>query len=72
LCEQIKVSRTPLREALKLLEVEGLIEISQNRGARIMSFTQTEAQNLFEVIAREPRCGVRRYTHQRHRSRRAG
>jgi DNA-binding GntR family transcriptional regulator len=51
LCERIKVSRTPLREALKLLEVEGLIEISQNRGARIMSFTQTEAQNLFEVIA---------------------
>ncbi len=51
LCEQIKVSRTPLREALKLLEAEGLIEISQNRGARIMSFTQTEAQNLFEVIA---------------------
>jgi DNA-binding GntR family transcriptional regulator len=51
LCEQIKVSRTPLREALKLLELEGLIEISQNRGARIMSFTQSEAQNLFEVIA---------------------
>ncbi|WPO42206.1 GntR family transcriptional regulator [Tardiphaga sp. 42S5] len=51
LCEQIKVSRTPLREALKLLEVEGLVELSQNRGARIMSFTQTEARNLFEVIA---------------------
>ncbi len=51
LCEQIKVSRTPLREALKLLEVEGLIEISQNKGARIMSFTPAEAQNLFEVIA---------------------
>jgi DNA-binding GntR family transcriptional regulator len=51
LCEQIKVSRTPLREALKLLEAEGLVELSQNRGARIMSFTQTEARNLFEVIA---------------------
>jgi DNA-binding GntR family transcriptional regulator len=51
LCEQLRVSRTPLREALKLLEVEGLIEISQNRGARIMSFTQAEARNLFEVIA---------------------
>jgi DNA-binding GntR family transcriptional regulator len=51
LCEQIKVSRTPLREALKLLEAEGLIELAQNRGARIMSFTPTEAQNLFEVIA---------------------
>ncbi len=50
-CEQLSVSRTPLREALKLLEAEGLVEISQNKGARIMSFTPTEANNLFEVIA---------------------
>lgn len=51
LCEQLQVSRTPLREALKLLEAEGLVEISQNKGARIMSFTPAEASNLFEVIA---------------------
>ncbi|WP_210255242.1 GntR family transcriptional regulator [Ancylobacter pratisalsi] len=51
LCELLDVSRTPLREALKLLEVEGLVEISQNKGARIMSFTPEEASNLFEVIA---------------------
>lgn len=51
LCEMLAVSRTPLREALKLLEVEGLVELSQNRGARIMSFTPQEATNLFEVIA---------------------
>ncbi|GLK86871.1 hypothetical protein GCM10017653_49410 [Ancylobacter defluvii] len=51
LCEMLTVSRTPLREALKLLEVEGLVEISQNKGARIMSFTAAEASNLFEVIA---------------------
>lgn len=51
LCELLAVSRTPLREALKLLEVEGLVELSQNRGARIMSFTPEEARNLFEVIA---------------------
>jgi DNA-binding GntR family transcriptional regulator len=51
LCEKIDVSRTPLREALKLLEVEGLIELSQNKGARVISFTVTQARNLFEVIA---------------------
>lgn len=51
LCEMLEVSRTPLREALKLLQVEGLVELSQNRGARIMSFTPEEASNLFEVIA---------------------
>jgi DNA-binding GntR family transcriptional regulator len=51
LCEQLNVSRTPLREALKLLEAEGLIEISQNKGARVMQFTAAQARNLFEVIA---------------------
>jgi DNA-binding GntR family transcriptional regulator len=49
--ERIRISRTPLREALKLLERDGLIEISQNRGARVMSFTVEEARELFEVIA---------------------
>lgn len=51
LCEQLHVSRTPLREALKILEREGLVELSQNKGARIISFTPSEARNLFEVIA---------------------
>ena len=51
LCQSLDVSRTPLREALKLLEAEGLVEISQNKGARIMSFTPIEASRLFEVIA---------------------
>ena len=51
LCERLNVSRTPMREALKLLEADGLIEISQNRGARVMSLTAEEARHLFEVIA---------------------
>ncbi|MGU3496740.1 GntR family transcriptional regulator [Xanthobacteraceae bacterium A53D] len=51
LSERLAVSRTPLREALKLLELEGLVELSLNRGARIMSFTPEEATSLFEVIA---------------------
>ncbi|VUD72042.1 HTH-type transcriptional repressor RspR [Methylobacterium symbioticum] len=51
LCERLNVSRTPMREALKLLEADGLIEISQNRGARVMMLTSAEARHLFEVIA---------------------
>ncbi|MGB3337043.1 MAG: GntR family transcriptional regulator [Devosia sp.] len=51
LCEQLAVSRTPLREALKLLQAEGLVTLHQNRGARVTSFTAEQALTLFEVIS---------------------
>ena len=35
LCDQIGISRTPLREALKVLHAEGLIEIVPRRGSRV-------------------------------------
>jgi DNA-binding GntR family transcriptional regulator len=51
LCERFAVSRTPLREALKVLAAEGLIELLPNRGARVRQFTQADIRDLFEVIA---------------------
>lgn len=51
LCERFGISRTPLREALKVLAAEGLIELLPNRGARIRHFTEKDIRNLFEVIA---------------------
>jgi len=51
LCERFTVSRTPLREALKVLAAEGLIELLPNRGARVRQFSEADIRNLFEVIA---------------------
>src|SRR6202022_3490537 len=51
LCERLKVSRTPLREALKVLSHEGLVEILPNRGARVVSLALEDVRHLFEVIA---------------------
>jgi DNA-binding GntR family transcriptional regulator len=51
LSERFSVSRTPLREALKVLSSEGLVEILPNRGARVVTLTLADIKNLFEVIA---------------------
>jgi DNA-binding GntR family transcriptional regulator len=50
-CAELNVSRTPVREALKLLEADGIVEISRNRGARVTEYTPNEALELFDVIA---------------------
>jgi DNA-binding GntR family transcriptional regulator len=42
---------TPLREALKILAEEQLVELSPSRGARVSLYTAEEAAALFEVIA---------------------
>lgn len=50
LCEQLKVSRTPLREAFKVLAVEGLVRLLPNRGAEVLRLTESEVIELFELI----------------------
>ena len=51
LCESFGVSRTPLREALKVLASEGFVVLQANRGARVAQITREELENTFPVIA---------------------
>jgi DNA-binding GntR family transcriptional regulator len=50
LCEQLAVSRTPLREAFKTLAVEGLIELLPNRGAIVAEMSVADIEQTFEVM----------------------
>ncbi|TCV98935.1 GntR family transcriptional regulator [Biostraticola tofi] len=50
LCQQFDVSRTPLREALKVLSNEGLIELLNHRGARVAVTRPHEVRQLFPII----------------------
>jgi DNA-binding GntR family transcriptional regulator len=51
LTEQLRVSRTPLREAIKLLAAEGLVDLLPNRGAVAVKLGEADVLNTFEVLA---------------------
>ena len=52
----LQVSRTPVREALKLLASQGLVELLPGRGARVVRLRPEAILELFEVIS-----GLERY-----------
>jgi DNA-binding GntR family transcriptional regulator len=57
LAESWQVSRTPLREALKVLAAEGLVELVPHRGCRVIELSEDDADALFPVMALlEGRC----------------
>ena len=51
LSESLQVSRTPLREAIKMLAAEGLVELLPNRGAVVAQLSAQDVADTFEVIA---------------------
>jgi DNA-binding GntR family transcriptional regulator len=64
LAEAWQISRTPLREALKVLVSEGLVELVPHRGCRVIELTDDDAEDLFPVMAMlEGRCAAEAVRH---------
>ena len=49
LAEQLGVSRTPVREALLMLEREGRVRFERNRGVRVLETTAVDVAEVFEL-----------------------
>ncbi len=51
LCDQLGVSRTPLREALRILSAEGLVQLIPNKGAYVVEVSIGELCHMFEAMS---------------------
>jgi DNA-binding GntR family transcriptional regulator len=57
LAEELQISRTPLREALKVLTAEGLVRHEPRRGCFVNEVTEQDLDEIFPVLALlEGRC----------------
>jgi DNA-binding GntR family transcriptional regulator len=60
LAAALGVSRTPIREALRLLASEGLVELTPNKGARVVAWSATELEEIFALRAQVEGLAARR------------
>lgn len=52
IADELGVSRTPVREALRQLELEGLVTIIPNKGAFVVGISGKDIQDIYEIRAR--------------------
>ena len=51
LCDQLKISRTPLREAYRMLASDGLLALQPKRGAMVIELSADDVENIFDVLS---------------------
>lgn len=49
ICEELNVSRTPLREAFRILQSEGLLTYSSHQGVMVTPVSAEDIKNLWEI-----------------------
>ena len=63
--KQLGVSRTPVREALRQLDLEGLVEIAPNRGAKVIGISRKDVEDIYHMRARLEGLAARKAAEQR-------
>ncbi len=49
LADQYGLSRTPIREALRRLQSEGIVEVTPNRGARVVDWHNFDVEGIYDL-----------------------
>lgn len=49
LADELGVSRTPIREAIRLLELEGLVETIPNKGAIVLGISDKDVEDIYAI-----------------------
>ncbi len=59
LAEKLGVSRTPVREALRMLEQENLVSLVPRKGAQVLDLSAKDIKNVLEIRAALEEVGIR-------------
>lgn len=61
---ELALSRSPVREALRILEAEGLVTLEPHRGARVRVLSEQDLDEIFDVRLMLETHGVRHHLHR--------
>ena len=61
---ELSLSRSPVREALRILESEGLVTLEPHRGARVRGLSEQDLEEIFDVRLMIESHGVLHHLHR--------